>query len=377
MLLMNQHPHNKSIMVSVIGVPNVGKSSLINTMMGFDFTIVSPKPQTTRNAYHAVVTIDHTEIIFVDTPGLHKAKKELNRRMNGQAIEGGEECDLQIVLLDATKNLAQQLSELKQHLPENIQNVWIVVNKVDLVPDFFALNDGQKKDLMVALKMEIKTASKLFLISAKTEENIHLLTQAICEAAQPGPHLYGGGQMSNKNERFFVGEYIREQAFEILKDELPYELAVVIEEFKYSKKRAREEQSHNHLSHNHLSHNHLSHNHLSHNHLSALENKQAMLESARDDEKRAEDHGRISASLLVNRPSQRAIVVGKQGAVIRSIGIGARHKIEKFLGTKVFLNLHVKVSPKWFTNNAILEELGLPRVKDSTRVWHKKDYHHV
>jgi GTP-binding protein Era len=188
--------------------------------------------------------------------------------------------------------------------------------------------------------------------------------------------------MSNKNERFFVGEYIREQAFEILKDELPYELAVVIEEFKYSKKRAREEQSHNHLSHNHLSHNHLSHNHLSHNHLShnhlsALENKQAMLESARDDEKRAEDHGRISASLLVNRPSQRAIVVGKQGAVIRSIGIGARHKIEKFLGTKVFLNLHVKVSPKWFTNNAILEELGLPRVKDSTRVWHKKDYHHV
>ena len=136
--------------------------------------------------------------------------------------------------------------------------------------------------------------------------------------------MYPYGDVSNKNLRFFSAEYIREQAFRILKDEVPYELAVVIDDYKDVK-----------------------------------DPKSPVI-------------SRISASILVNRPSQRAIVVGSKGSVIKKIGTNARKKIEALVGGKVHLNLHVKVSGKWFKNNFVLEELGLPRVQGSRRVWRKR-----
>jgi GTP-binding protein Era len=325
MLLENQNPFNRSIMIALLGKPNVGKSSLINTLLGFDLSIVSSKPQTTRNKFHCAFTIDLTEVIIVDTPGLHNASYEINKRMNDQALEASNGVDLNFILFDLSQSIESQLNELVNCLPNTLSKSWLIFTKSDLIK----LSPELIEQAYELIKTKIPSLEKYFVISSKTQDNIHELTGAICDAATEGPHLYPAGDVSNMNERFFASEYIREQAFNLLQDELPYELAVVIDEFKDMKK-------------------------------TELGEKPSKIAS------------QISASILVNRPSQRAIVVGRQGQVIKEIGTKARQKIEAMVGGKVHLNLHVKVSPKWFKNNFVLEELGLPRVKDSARVWRKK-----
>ncbi len=322
MLFENQHPHNKAIMIAVLGKPNVGKSSFINHLLGFDLTIVSNKPQTTRNQFHCAFTIDRTEVVLVDTPGVHSTAQELNRRMNGQAQMGAEGVDINFVLCDLTTDVLQEFKDFLKNFDAPLSRTWIIFTKSDMV---------KKEDLALApvlVKMQelCPSIEKHFVISSKDGHNIHELTGAIADAAPSAMHLYPGGDASNMNERFFVTEYIREQAFRVLKEELPYEIAVIIDEYKDVKKK--------------------------------------------DEEAIPEAH--ISASILVNRPSQRAIVVGRQGSVIKEIGINARKKIEAMTGGKVHLNLHVKVSPKWMNNNYVLDEIGLPRTQNSARVWRKK-----
>lgn len=321
MLLENQHPHNKAIMIAVLGKPNVGKSSFINHLMGFDLTIVSSKPQTTRNQFHCAFTIDRTEVVLVDTPGVHSHGQELNIRMVGQAQMGAEGVDLNFVLVDLTSKMVPEFKDFLKNFDAPLTRAWIIFTKSDLV-DLPTMNLDQTFAELKALSPELE---RYFVISSKEGTNIHELTGAIQDAARPGPHLYPHGDASNMNERFFATEYIREQAFRLLKEELPYEIAVVIDEYKDKKK---------------------------------------------DEDAPPEAH--ISASILVNRPSQRAIVVGRGGSVIKEIGMNARKKIEAMIGGKVHLNLHVKVSPKWMSNNYVLDEIGLPRVQKSARVWRKK-----
>lgn len=321
MLIEDQHPDNKNIMIALVGRPNAGKSTLINHLLGFDLSIVSDKPQTTRNNFHCVFTIDKTEVVLVDTPGIHTSNQELNIRMNGQAIHGSEGADLNLILLDLTSDMVRDIKSITKTF-ENLGRSWVVFTKVDLI-------DKSKVDIhkiIAAVQALLPNVEKFFSISSTEGTNIHELTGEICDAAMPGPHFYSRGAVSNKNERFFATEYIREQAFNILKDELPYELAVVIEDY------------------------------------------QDAFES--HDGKKLD--AKISASILVNRPSQRAIVVGRQGSVIKEIGSGARKKIEAMLGARAHLNLHVKVSPKWFKNNYVLDEIGLPRTRQSNRVWRKR-----
>lgn len=322
MLFENQHPHNKAIMIAVLGKPNVGKSSFINHLLGFDLTIVSNKPQTTRNQFHCAFTIDRTEVVLVDTPGVHSTAQELNRRMNGQAQMGAEGVDINFVLCDLTTDVLQEFKDFLKNFDAPLSRTWIIFTKSDMV---------KKEELNLAptlVKMQelCPSIEKHFVISSKDGHNIHELTGALVDAAPSAMHLYPGGDASNMNERFFVTEYIREQAFRVLKEELPYEIAVIIDEYKDVKKASEE----------------------------------------------AIPEAHISASILVNRPSQRAIVVGRQGSVIKEIGINARKKIEAMTGGKVHLNLHVKVSPKWMNNNYVLDEIGLPRTQNSARVWRKK-----
>ena len=322
MLLEDQHPHNKSIMIAVLGKPNVGKSSFINHLLGFDLSIVSPKPQTTRNNFHCAFTIDRTEVVLVDTPGVHSNAQELNKRMNGQAQMGAEGVDLNFVLLDLTTDILNEFKEFLKNFEHQLTKTWIIFTKADLVnKEAIVLTETIKvlKDLCPSIE-------KSFIISSKDGHNIHELTGAIQDAAINGPHLYPNGDVSNKSQRFFATEYIREQAFRLLKEELPYEVAVVIDEYKDVKKK----------------------------------------------DETASPEAHISASILVNRPSQRAIVVGRGGSIIKEIGVNARKKIEAMTGGKVHLNLHVKVSPKWFNNNFVLDEIGLPRTQNSARVWRKK-----
>lgn len=325
MLLTDQNPFNKSIMVSLLGRPNAGKSSLVNYLLGFDLSIVSNKPQTTRNQFHCAFTVDTTEIVLVDTPGIHKSGQELNKRMNGQATQATEGVDLNLLLLDLTSNVIEDTKIILEGLNDQLIDTWVVFTKNDLVEK----NKEELDALFAQVKELVPSVQKYFDVSNTEGTNVHLLTGALCDAAQEGPHLYPNGEVSNKNERFFASEYIREQAFHILKDEVPYEIAVVIDEFK---------------------------------------------DIRRDDPeaKKSNLHSHISASILVNRPSQRAIVVGKSGSNVKEIGTKARKKIEAMVGGKVHLNLHVKVSPKWFKNNFVLEEIGLPRVHDSARVWRAK-----
>jgi GTP-binding protein Era len=323
MLLENQHPHNKAIMVSVLGAPNAGKSSLINCLIGMDLSVVTNKPQTTRNKFHCVFSVDRTEIILVDTPGLHKSNQEFNKRLNEQARDGVEGADLNLILVDISREILEQIVSFKENIEQELGNSWIVFTKADKVEN--------AEELPLALVFEkakelIPNLSKYFLVSAKDATNIHILTGALCDQAQSGPHLYPNGDISDKTQRFFATEYIREQAFELLKDEVPYEVAVVIDEYREVK--------------------------------------------SKEDPNIVDSH--ISASILVNRPSQRAIVIGSSGSMIKEIGIRSRKKIEAMTGGPVHLNLHVKVSPKWFKNNFVLEEIGLPRAHNSNRVWRKK-----
>lgn len=324
MLIENQHPHNKSITVAVLGAPNVGKSSMINYMLGTDLTVVTHKPQTTRNNIHCVMTVDQAEIIFVDTPGLHHSNQEFNKRLNQQALEGAEGADLNLLLVDISRpGVLDQIKEFREHFHRELTTTWLVFTKGDVVENAEQL---PLSEITEKAKEILPAIERYYLISSRSELNMNVLIGDLCDKAIPGPHLYGGA-VSNKSERFFATEYIREQAFTLLKDEIPYEVAVLIEEFRD-------------------------------------------LHEKNDREKRIAS--RISASILVNRPSQRAIVIGSGGQMIKEIGMRSRERIEQMLGNQVHLNLHVKVAPKWFKNNMILEQLDLPRAENSARVWRKK-----
>lgn len=349
MLLENQYLYNKAIMVSLVGAPNVGKSSLINHLLGFDLTAVTNKPQTTRNQFHCTLTVDHTEIILVDTPGLHRSSKEINIRMNHQAKEGMEGADLNLLLVDLSKDLSLQFEDFKGTLKASANPSWVLFTKSDLLQQGW--NENLLKEYFEKLKGEIPSLEKYYFISSKSGENIHQLIGGLCDSAKPGPHLYPHGEVSNKSERFFVTEYIREQAFKLLNEELPYEIAVVIDEYRdVAGKNAPREEGNGYYG--------------------ERPGEAATPQDA--PERKAKIVSYISATILVNRPSQRAIVVGSKGSVIKEIGIRARKKIEAMLGGQVHLNLHVKVSPHWYKNNFVLEELGLPRAPLSKRVWRKK-----
>ncbi len=327
MLIENQHPNNRSIMVAVLGAPNAGKSSLINYLIGTDLSVVTSRAQTTRNKFHCVFTIDHTEVILVDTPGIHSSNLEINKRMNKEAMDGMLGVDLNLLLIDITSNIFPQFEQFHKRVS---QRVGFKLGPTRVV---FTKSDKIERVEELPLNEIVKEAKKLipeiegyFVLSSVSGDGIHTLTGALCDMAKSSPHHYKDGAMSNKNERFFVTEYVREQLFLRLKDEIPYEVAVTIDEYK--------------------------------------ENY--------DRETKTSDKVDISATILVNRPSQRAIVIGKQGSMIKEIGTSARERIEKFLDTRVFLKLHVKVSPKWFKNNMVLEEIGLFRAEDSARVWHRR-----
>ena len=269
MLFKNQYPHNRSMVIAVIGVPNVGKSTLINAYMGMDLSIVTHRPQTTRNKFKCVALIDHTELIFVDTPGVHTGRYELNVRMNGQARESLPGADVNLLVLDLAEDLAQQVRAMTQYLTAPWGKTWVVFNKLDQVQDPQAR--AEIDPFYRQLQQQIPAVEKYFVVDAVGEQNLHMLTAALLDEAPNRMHQFPGGEVSNKSERFFATEYIRKQAFEILREEIPYELAVQIDEYK-----------------------------------------------------REERGIAIAATLVVNRPGQRAIVIGAKGSNIKKIGTAAR-----------------------------------------------------
>jgi GTP-binding protein Era len=170
MLFENQHPHNKAIMIAVLGKPNVGKSSFINHLLGFDLTIVSSKPQTTRNQFHCAFTIDRTEVVLVDTPGVHSTSQELNKRMNGQAQMGAEGVDLNFVLIDLTTDVVTEFKEFLKNFDAPLSRTWVIFTKADLV------NKDQLNLAPSLVKMQelCPSIEKHFIISSKDGHNIQV-----------------------------------------------------------------------------------------------------------------------------------------------------------------------------------------------------------
>ena len=289
----------KSGFVSIIGRPNVGKSTLLNNFLGMKLAIVSPRAQTTRNRIQGIYTTETEQIIFIDTPGIHKPKNELGNVMNEFAYSALDGTDLILMLVDASspigdgdKYIIEQLSKVK--IP-----VILVLNKVDLVEDEVVLMNN-----LNSYKEAYKFAGGITL-SATVGFNIDKLKDMIVDRLEVGPMYYPEDQVLDLPERFVVAEIIREKVLLKTKEEIPHSVAVTIESFK---------------------------------------EKSKMIE--------------INATIIVERPSQKMIIIGKGGNMIKSIGTDARRDIVKFLNQKVYLELFVKVETNWRNNKKYLKEFG-------------------
>jgi GTP-binding protein Era len=287
--------------VAILGRPNVGKSTLLNKLVGEKLAIVTPKPQTTRNRIVGVWNGAGGQIVFVDTPGVHGAKKELNRFMVGEALGLIADVDAALLVVEAGDDQpGDPEREILRGLAAARRPVVLAVNKVDKVKD--------KTILLPRLAAWEKLGDfrAIVPLSALSGINVEPVARELCKLLPEGPPLYGPDTLTDRTERFLAAELVREQLFLRLRQEVPYAVAVVIEGW----------------------------------------------------EERAGGDVVITASIVVERESQKAIVVGKGAAMIREIGTRARHEITDLLQRPAHLKLTVRVEPEWTTSPAALARLG-------------------
>ena len=285
--------------VSILGAPNAGKSTLVNQMMQTKISIVSPKVQTTRFRVRAVLVEGLTQLVLVDTPGIFKPRRRLDRAMVADAWNQAEETDICLLLVDASKGMTEEVRQIVQSLQEKKKQVLLALNKIDLVPK-------EKLLPLIDAFRRTKVCSEIFMISAKTGQNITELKEKLISLAPKGIWLFPEDQLTDLPNRLFAAELTREKLFYHLQKELPY--AVAVETLLW-----------------------------------------------REDEKSI----RIEQVIYVERTSQRAIVLGKEGAMIKKIGSSARLELQKILGKKVNLFLFVKVKENWGDDPSQYASLGL------------------
>jgi len=292
-------PAFKAGFVSLVGRPNVGKSTLLNRLVGQKVAIVSDKPQTTRNRILAVMNPPGGQIVLFDTPGIHKPMHRMNERMVGAAVATLAHVDLVVWLVDVGERFGSGDRYVGDVLKRAGRPVLLAINKIDAAPKPAILP-------AIASFKDVMDFVEVIPISALRGENVPLLVERILSRLPEGPALYPEDFLTDLPERFFVAEMVREQILRMTRQEIPYASGVVIESFK-------------------------------------------------------EDEGlvRIHAAVLVERESQKAIVIGKGGAMLKAIGSAARKEIEAFLNARVFLGLFVKVREKWREDGRVLDELGL------------------
>jgi GTP-binding protein Era len=292
----------RSGFVALIGRPNAGKSTLLNRLVGTKLAIVSDKPQTTRNRILGVHTRPDGQIVYVDTPGVHRPLHRLNVRMVDVALAALREVDVVALVVDA----AEPEGAGDRYLWNIVQDVAVplvvVLNKIDLVP----------RERLLPRLAELGArgrAADLVPVSATTGENVDRLERVFLGHLPEGPALYPDDYLTDQPERFFVAELVREQVLRHTHAELPFSTAVVVDAF----------------------------------------------------EEPATEGGllRLHCTVLVERASQKPILLGKGGAMIKAIGSAARVELERFFAAPVFLGLHVKVKPEWRDDHRTLGELGL------------------
>jgi GTP-binding protein Era len=300
----------RSGFVAVVGRPNVGKSTLVNRLVGQKVAIVSDKPQTTRNRILAVVNRPGGQLVLFDTPGIHKPEHRLNRRMVDTAVKSLEQVELVLWLVDLTQPYGPGDRYVSETLRRTRKPVMLGINKIDALP---------KPRILEAIDRyrNVLPFVEIVPLSALTGDNVELLAERLLAHLPEGPPLYPDDYLTDQPERFFVSEMIREQILHLTREELPYSTGVVIDAFKEPEAEAA----------------------------TPAQEGRALV--------------RIEASILVERDSQKAIVIGKGGAMLKAIGTAARREIEAFLGARVYLGLFVKVRPHWREDPHALEQMGL------------------
>jgi len=296
----------RSGFVAVLGRPNVGKSTLINTLMRQKIAAVSPRPQTTRKRQMGILTLEEAQVIFVDTPGVHQARHKLGENMNQEAISTLEECDLILFLVDASHPPAPEDSLLADYLRQVKRPVplILVLNKTDLVEgDKLAERRAAYYEL---LPQRPRSAPIVAEVSAKTGSGLEQLLADIVSRLPEGPPFFPEDQVTDLYERDLAADLIREAALHLLKDEVPHGIAIRIDQFT----------------------------------------------------ERNQSGAYIEATVFVERESHKAIVIGENGSMIKEIGSMARKEIEAMSGRKVYLRLRVKVRKNWRDDEKVLRWFG-------------------
>lgn len=286
----------RSGVVALLGLPNAGKSTLLNRLVGLKLAAVTAKPQTTRSRILGIVNHGSAQILLVDTPGIHTSTRMLNHHLNEIANSVLEDCDLAVLLVDASEGWGPEHAAIFERLQSRHASVLVVGTKADRAS---AKTSPWPSEIA-------EQAAATLCVSAKTGQGIEALLDLIADKLPPAPHLYGTEEVTDRSLRFLAAEAVREAAFECLEQELPYEIGVEILSF---------------------------------------------------DEKR-DDLTKIRADLIVQRDSQKRIVVGSGGEQIKRIGIRARQEIEALLEKKVHLELWVKIEPGWHKKKKRIEALG-------------------
>lgn len=289
----------KSGFAAIVGRPNVGKSTLMNYIIGQKIAIMSDKPQTTRNKIQGVYTTDDVQIVFLDTPGIHKPKSRLGQHMNLVAESAFNEVDVILFLVDVADGLGAGDKYIIEQLKNTRTPVYLVLNKIDKVHPEALLP-------AIAAYAELYDFAEVIPISASLGNNVQTLLAQIEKLLSPGPQYYPDDQVTDHPEQFICAELIREKILHLTREEIPHSVAVYIEDMK------------------------------------------------------ADEKGvvHISAVIVVERDSQKGIIIGKQGALLKEVGKQAREEIQKLLGSRIFLETWVKVKKDWRNHERSLREFG-------------------
>ena len=287
--------------ISIIGRPNVGKSTLLNSLLGEKVAIVSPKPQTTRNRITGIKTTAHAQVVFLDTPGIHHAQSLMNRRMVEVALQTLHEVDGVLWLLDARERIGAQNERIAELLRGVKTPVFVLLNKIDLVAK------GKLLPLMQRCA-ELLPDKEILPVSGLKGDNLPLLLELIEKNLPEGPRYFPGDEVTDQSERFLAAEIVREKVFLLTREEIPYGVAVTIDEFT---------------------------------------------------EKAEKNLIVIQATIHTERASHKPILIGKQGSMLKEIGVQTRMELEALLGCKIFLELFIRVDIGWTQRPHMLTEMGL------------------
>ena len=285
--------------VALIGEPNVGKSTLMNRILGSEIAIISPKSQTTRNKIQGIYTTDQEQIVFVDTPGIHQPKNSLDKYMDTAAFSALQDVDVVLLMVNADTKIDANVQDIIKRLQTISQPLFLVINKIDLVhPDSLLPLIEQYNNL---LKFQ-----EVVPISATQGNNVAELLKTLIKYLPQGPQYYPPEQLSDHPEYFVVAEIIREKILELTQQEVPHSVAVVVEQMN----------------------------------------------------QRINGKLQIEATIYAERASQKKILIGQKGTMIKNIGIRSREKIERLLGEKINLQLWIKVQKNWRNDPLFLQRVG-------------------